>query len=68
MSLFREAKRRLQRVGTTTRRAGGEEGAVGGNVQRSLATQLQAGGRRELAFSPIDVAVEGAEEEEGAGE
>eukprot|EP00934_Nitzschia_sp_Nitz4_P009113 Nitzschia sp. Nitz4//scaffold65_size103378//6081//7169//NITZ4_004452-RA/size103378-augustus-gene-0.77-mRNA-1//1//CDS//3329556198//9103//frame0 len=38
---FRKAERSLQRVGAATRRAGGEEAAIGANVQRSLAKQLQ---------------------------
>jgi syntaxin 16 len=38
---FRAAERYLQRVGTATRRAGGEEAVVGANVQRSLAKKLQ---------------------------
>lgn len=38
---FRQAERYLKRVGTATRRAGGEEAAVGANVQRSLAKRLQ---------------------------
>lgn len=38
---FRTAERYLQRVGTATRRAGGEEALVGTNVQRSLAKKLQ---------------------------
>lgn len=38
---FRAAERLLQRVGAATRRAGGEEAAIGANVQRSLAKQLQ---------------------------
>jgi len=38
---FRTAERYLQRVGTATRRAGGEEAVVGSNVQRSLAKKLQ---------------------------
>ena len=38
---FRVAERLLQRVGSATRRAGGEEAAVGANVQRSLAKKLQ---------------------------
>ena len=32
--LFRKAERFLQKVGTSTRRAGGEEATVGANVQR----------------------------------
>lgn len=40
-TLFRNAERRLQKVGASTRRAGGEESLVGANVQRSLAMQLQ---------------------------
>ncbi|KAL7544848.1 hypothetical protein ACHAWF_008210 [Thalassiosira exigua] len=40
-SLFRKSERHLQRVGASTRRAGGEESTVGANVQRSLAMQLQ---------------------------
>lgn len=39
--LFRKAEQHLQRVGVSTRRAGGEEATVGANVQRSLAKQLQ---------------------------
>jgi syntaxin 16 len=38
---FRHAERVLQKVGTATRRAGGEQAAVGANVQRNLAKQLQ---------------------------
>jgi len=38
---FRSAERILKRVGAATRRAGGEEAAIGANVQRSLAKQLQ---------------------------
>lgn len=38
---FRKAERILKQVGAATRRAGGEEAAVGANVQRSLAKQLQ---------------------------
>jgi syntaxin 16 len=38
---FRMAERILQKVGAATRRAGGEEAAIGANVQRSLAKQLQ---------------------------
>ena len=38
---FRHAERLLQKVGAATRRAGGEEAAVGANVQRNLAKQLQ---------------------------
>ena len=38
---FRTAERILKRVGAATRRAGGEEAAIGANVQRSLAKQLQ---------------------------
>jgi syntaxin 16 len=38
---FRTAERILQKVGAATRRAGGEEAAIGANVQRSLAKQLQ---------------------------
>ena len=38
---FRTAERYLQRVGTATRRAGGEEATVGANIQRSLAKRLQ---------------------------
>ena len=38
---FRSAERILQKVGAATRRAGGEEAAIGANVQRSLAKQLQ---------------------------
>jgi syntaxin 16 len=41
-NLFRKAERHLQRVGASTRRAGGEESVVGANVQRSLAAQLQS--------------------------
>lgn len=40
-SLFRMAERHLQKVGQSTKRAGGEESTVGANVQRSLAMQLQ---------------------------
>jgi syntaxin 16 len=40
-TLFRKAERYLQKVGTSTRQAGGEESVVGANVQRSLAMQLQ---------------------------
>src|SRR5210317_1816024 len=40
-TLFRKAERYLQKVGTSTRQAGGEESTVGANVQRSLAMQLQ---------------------------
>lgn len=40
-TLFRKAERYLQKVGTSTRQAGGEESIVGANVQRSLAMQLQ---------------------------
>uniref|UniRef100_A0A7S2R9T6 t-SNARE coiled-coil homology domain-containing protein n=1 Tax=Eucampia antarctica TaxID=49252 RepID=A0A7S2R9T6_9STRA len=38
---FRQAERLLQRVGIATKRAGGEQAAVGANVQRSLAKKLQ---------------------------
>lgn len=38
---FRRAERILKQVGTATRRAGGEEAAIGANIQRSLAKQLQ---------------------------
>ncbi|KAL3917587.1 MAG: hypothetical protein SGILL_004641, partial [Bacillariaceae sp.] len=38
---FRMAERILQKVGAASRRAGGEEAAIGANVQRSLAKQLQ---------------------------
>lgn len=38
---FRKAERILQKVGTATRMAGGEEASIGANVQRSLAKQLQ---------------------------
>jgi len=38
---FRRAERILKKVGAATRRAGGEEAAIGANVQRSLAKQLQ---------------------------
>eukprot|EP00581_Thalassiosira_minuscula_P016762 CAMPEP_0183731070 /NCGR_PEP_ID=MMETSP0737-20130205/34326_1 /TAXON_ID=385413 /ORGANISM="Thalassiosira miniscula, Strain CCMP1093" /LENGTH=319 /DNA_ID=CAMNT_0025963713 /DNA_START=1 /DNA_END=960 /DNA_ORIENTATION=+ len=41
-TLFRKAERHLQRVGASTRQAGGEESTVGANVQRSLAMQLQS--------------------------
>jgi len=41
-TLFRKAERHLQKVGASTRRAGGEESVVGANVQRSLAMQLQS--------------------------
>lgn len=41
-TLFRKAERYLQKVGASTRQAGGEESTVGANVQRSLAMQLQA--------------------------
>lgn len=40
-TLFRKAERHLQKVGASTRQAGGEESTVGANVQRSLAMQLQ---------------------------
>lgn len=40
-SIFRRAEKHLQKVGTLTRRAGGDEAVVGGNVQKSLAMQLQ---------------------------
>jgi len=40
-TLFRKAERSLQKVGASTRMAGGEELTVGANVQRSLAMQLQ---------------------------
>ena len=38
---FRHAERLLVKVGGATKRAGGEEAAVGANVQRNLAKQLQ---------------------------
>jgi syntaxin 16 len=38
---FRVAERRLQKVGALTKRAGGEEAAIGANVMRNLAKQLQ---------------------------
>mmetsp|Transcript_12293 Transcript_12293/g.31046 ORF Transcript_12293/g.31046 Transcript_12293/m.31046 type:complete len:333 (-) Transcript_12293:48-1046(-) len=38
---FRKAERILKKVGAATRKAGGEEAAIGANVQRSLAKQLQ---------------------------
>jgi len=38
---FRDAERTLKKVGTSTRNAGGEEAAIGANVQRNLAKQLQ---------------------------
>lgn len=38
---FRRAERILKQVGMATRRAGGEEAAIGANIQRSLAKQLQ---------------------------
>jgi syntaxin 16 len=38
---FRQAERVLKQVGAATRRAGGEEAAIGANVQRNLAKQLQ---------------------------
>jgi syntaxin 16 len=38
---FRQAERILKKVGAATRRAGGEEAAIGANIQRSLAKQLQ---------------------------
>jgi len=38
---FRRAERILRQVGAATRRAGGEEAAIGANVQRGLAKQLQ---------------------------
>lgn len=38
---FRSAERVLKKVGMATRRAGGEEAAIGANVQRGLAKQLQ---------------------------
>ena len=41
-TLFRKAERYLQKVGASTRQAGGEESTVGANVQRSLAMQLQS--------------------------
>ncbi len=41
VDLFRKAERYLQKVGASTKRAGGEEATVGANVQRSLAMQLQ---------------------------
>lgn len=40
-NLFRKAERYLQKVGASTKRAGGEEAKVGANIQRSLAMQLQ---------------------------
>ena len=40
-TLFRKAERYLQKVGASTRQAGGEESTVRANVQRSLAMQLQ---------------------------
>ena len=40
-TLFRKAERYLQKVGASTRQAGGDESIVGANVQRSLAMQLQ---------------------------
>lgn len=38
---FRDAERLLQRVGSATKKAGGEESRIGANVQRSLAKNLQ---------------------------
>lgn len=38
---FRQAERSLKKVGMATKRAGGEEAAIGANVQRNLAKQLQ---------------------------
>ena len=38
---FRQAERVLQKVGAASRRAGGQEAAIGANVQRSMAKQLQ---------------------------
>ena len=38
---FRQAERLLQRIGTATQRAGGEEANIGSNVQKSLAKKLQ---------------------------
>ena len=38
---FRTAERSLSKIGAATRKAGGEEAAIGSNVQRSLAKQLQ---------------------------
>jgi syntaxin 16 len=38
---FRQAERLLQKVGSATKRAGGQEAAIGSNVQRNLAKQLQ---------------------------
>jgi syntaxin 16 len=38
---FRQAERILKKVGMATRMAGGEEAAIGANVQRNLAKQLQ---------------------------
>jgi syntaxin 16 len=38
---FRQAERMLQKVGSATKRAGGQEAAIGSNVQRNLAKQLQ---------------------------
>lgn len=38
---FRTTERILKTVGTATRNAGGEEAAIGANIQRSLAKQLQ---------------------------
>lgn len=38
---FRKAERILKKVGAATQQAGGEEAAIGANVQRSLAKQLQ---------------------------
>mmetsp|Transcript_61315 Transcript_61315/g.150077 ORF Transcript_61315/g.150077 Transcript_61315/m.150077 type:complete len:333 (-) Transcript_61315:42-1040(-) len=38
---FRTAEQHLKVVGQATRRAGGEEAAIGANIQRSLAKQLQ---------------------------
>mmetsp|Transcript_20283 Transcript_20283/g.28900 ORF Transcript_20283/g.28900 Transcript_20283/m.28900 type:complete len:307 (-) Transcript_20283:1955-2875(-) len=40
-SRFRDAERLLQKVGSATKRAGGEESRIGANVQRSLAKKLQ---------------------------
>jgi len=38
---FRKTERILQKVGTATKMAGGEEASIGANVQRSLAKELQ---------------------------
>lgn len=40
-SRFRDAERLLLRVGSATKKAGGEESRIGANVQRSLAKKLQ---------------------------